>query len=337
MKLTLAFALMTTPALAAPALAEGLPGYDRFDLNAAHRARPVAASIWYPAAAPTYSAPVGDGPLFQPQRAFVGAAVAPGHHALVLLSHGSGGNADSLGWLSAGLAVRGAIVVAVNHPGSTSGDSSPRQSVDLAARAQDLSAALDAVLADPGFAGFVDPARVSAVGFSLGGTTALGLGGLQFDGAMQQANCQTGPDAADCGFFLRGGVDFAAAKGFDADTRDRRVTRAVAIDPGFVGAVATDSPSAVPVHFINLGEGPDRLGAVDVGPDGYDLAGRLPGASYQTFAPANHFSFLAECKPGSPEMLKEEGDDPICTDPAGTDRAALHQALIANIGRALGL
>lgn len=155
--------------------ADMLPGYDRFDLKTDHRARPVAASIWYPAANPTYRAPIGDGPIFDPIFAFIGPAIAKGEHPLVLLSHGSGGNADSLGWLTSGLVANGAIVLAVNHPGSTSGDSSPRRSVDLDARANDLSAALDMILADPAFAPLIDLDRISVVGFSLGGATALGL------------------------------------------------------------------------------------------------------------------------------------------------------------------
>lgn len=135
--------------IALPAAADMLPGYDRFDLAADHRARPVAASIWYPAANRTYRAPVGDGPIFDPTFAFIGPAIAEGEHPLVLLSHGSGGNADALGWLATGLVARGAIVLAVNHPGSTSGDSSPRRSVDLGARAKDLSAALDMIFGRP--------------------------------------------------------------------------------------------------------------------------------------------------------------------------------------------
>ncbi len=146
-------ALLTMLALhqANPAAADMLPGYDRFDLMADHRARPVATSIWYPAANPTYRAPVGDGPIFDPTFAFIGPAITEGEHPLVLLSHGSGGNADTLGWLTSGLVANGAIVLAVNHPGSTSGDSSPRRSVDLEARANDLTAALDMILAAPAF------------------------------------------------------------------------------------------------------------------------------------------------------------------------------------------
>lgn len=323
---------------AAPAGAEMLPGYDRLDVDADHRARPVAASVWYPAAAATYRVPVGGGPIFEPVLAAMGPDLAEGAHPLVLLSHGSGGNADALGWLSSALVGRGAIVLAVNHPGSTSGDSSPRRSVDLAGRAADLSAALDAVLSDPAFRDHVDPGRIGAVGFSLGGTTALGLAGLRFDGAAQDARCATAPEAADCGVFLRGGVVFGDEPGFAADARDDRIARVVAIDPGFGGSVIEDSLGALSasVAFINLGEA-DRLPAVDVGPAGNGLAARLPGATHAVVAPASHFSFLAPCQAGAAEILEAEGEDPICTDPAGVDRRAVHAELVDLIAGALGL
>lgn len=324
--------------LALPAQADPLPGFDRFDLTAAHRARPVAASVWYPAAGPSYRAPIGDGPIFVPSMVLMAPAIAGGRHPLVLLSHGSGGNAAALGWLAEGLVARGAIVLAVDHPGSTSGDSSARRSLDLAARAGDLDAALSAVMADPDFAPFIDASRIEAVGFSLGGTTVLGLAGVRFDGKVQAARCSKSREAADCGFFTRGGADFATAPGFGADTRNPAVSRVVAIDPGFGGAATEDSLRAVSaaVHLINLGTD-TRLAAVDVSPQGNDLAARLPGASYSVIAPAIHFTFLAPCKPGAEDRLAEEGEDPICTDPKGTDRLKAHADLIADIAGALGL
>jgi predicted dienelactone hydrolase len=318
--------------------ADMLPGYDRFDLTADHRARPIAASIWYPAASPTYRAPVGDGPIFDPTFAFIGPAIAQDEHPLVLLSHGSGGNADSLGWLTSGLVANGAMVLAVNHPGSTSGDSSPRRSADLEARANDLTAALDMILADPAFAPFIDPDRIGVVGFSLGGATALGLAGVRFDGAAQDANCSAGPDAADCVFFRLGGVRFSDYPGFEADARDPRISRAVIVDPGFGGAADPDTlPGALTgITLINLGDA-DRLGAADVGPNGNDLANRLPDVSYVEIGPANHFTFLGTCKPGAVALLAKEQEDPICTDPESTDRAATHVQLIDALSLGLDL
>lgn len=96
-------------------------------------------------------------------------------------------------------------------------------------------------------------------------------------------------------------------------------------------------PASGSGHVINLGESADRLPATDAGPDGHNLIARIPGATYSSFAPANHFSFLAECKPGGAELVAEDDDEPICTDPPGTDRAALHRALIGDIAAALGL
>jgi len=334
----LALLVMLALPYAGTVAADMLPGYDRFDLTADHRARPVAASIWYPSANRTYRAPVGDGPIFDPTFAFIGPAIAEGEHPLILLSHGSGGNAESLGWLTSGLVANGAIVLAVNHPGSTSGDSSPRRSVDLEARANDLTAALDMILADPAFAPFIDPDRIGVVGFSLGGATALGLAGVRFDGAAQDTNCSTGPEAADCVFFHLGDVRFADYPGFEADARDPRISRAVVVDPGFGGAADPETlqDALAGITLINLGD-TGRLGAADVGPDGNNLANRLPGASYVEIAPANHFTFLGTCKPGAAALLKEEQDDPICTDPEDTDRAAAHVQLIDAISFGLDL
>jgi predicted dienelactone hydrolase len=323
---------------ATPSWGDTLPGYDRFDVDARHRSRPVEASVWYPAAAETYRVPIGRGPIFETVEAWMGAAVADGPHPLVLVSHGSGGNADALGWLSSALVERGAVVLAVNHPGSTSGDSSPRRSIDLAARAADLSEALDAILEHPTFGPRVDAARIGVVGFSLGGTTALGLVGLRFDGTAQDARCVTGPDAADCGFFLRGGVVFADEPGFGADARDGRIARSVAIDPGFGGAIEAESLADITasVSLINLGT-EHRLPAVDVGPDGNGLSSRIAGATYEVVAPAAHFTFLAPCQPGAVEILAEEGEDPICTDPEGVDRREVHARLVDLIAAELGL
>lgn len=87
----------------------------------------------------------------------------------------------------------------VNHPGSTSGDSTPLGSVPLDLSARDVSAALDLALADPALAPRIDPERIAVLGFSMGGGTALQLAGARFDRAAYHAYCQhTGAAGRDC-------------------------------------------------------------------------------------------------------------------------------------------
>lgn len=309
-------------------------GYDRLDVIAAHRAAPVAASVWHPAGARTYRGLIGDNAVFEGVPAFVGAAVAEGRFPLVLLSHGSGGNMDNLGWLPSALAAEGVMVLGVNHPGSTSGDSSPRRSVDLAARAADLSAALDALLAEPAFGSRVDRSRITALGFSLGGATALALGGLRFDPAAYPAYCaRLGEAAVDCAFFAKGGVaPEAMPANWNSAMDDPRVSAVIAADPGFSFVATPDSVAgmAVPVLLISLGAD-DLFLAADVSATGSGLAGALPDARHVVVAPAHHFSFLGVCKPAGAAILREEQDDPVCDEPAGGDRAAVHAAVIAEV------
>lgn len=331
----------TSPQAATPASGpvEPLAGYDRFDVVAAHRAVLVPGSVWYPASARTYAITIGDNPVFHGTRALVGAAAQGGKHPLILLSHGSGGNMDGLGWLSSELAMRGALVVAVNHPGTTSGDSSPRRTPRIDQRAKDLSAALDTMLADPSFGPLIDRSRISALGFSLGGTTVIDLAGGRFERAKYRDYCQRFADQSDCVFFRKGGVDFDhLPREMEADVRDPRISAIVAVEPGLTDALSDESIKALtlPVQLIGLGA-PDPWRGVDVSASGSDLAARLPDATYEIIRPASHFTFLGLCRPQAVKLLEDEQDDPVCTDPEGSERQTIHARVIDTVARFLGL
>ncbi|WP_180898083.1 alpha/beta hydrolase family protein [Martelella soudanensis] len=324
--------------LAANALAtEDLPGYERMTVFPKQRATPVAAALWYPAGVQSYRGHVGDNPVFYGTSVWMGAKIAEGQYPLFVFSHGSGGNMDNSAWLFSALVEKGAMVLAVNHPGSTSGDSSPRATVFLDRRAGDISAALDALLADPVLGPHVDRSRITALGFSLGGATVLNLGGLRFDRAAYGDYCRDNPEAADCVFLAKGNVDFDhLPEGFEGDARDDRISRVIAIDPGFTYAATADSIAAVerPVLVINLGE-KDLMKAADVSDKGSNLVARLPDGERVVIAPAHHFTFLALCKPEGAALLAEERDDPVCTDPAGADRALVHERIIEAVAAGL--
>lgn len=316
--------------------AADLAGYDKFTFEAPHRAEKIAASIWYPAGRKTYQGLVGDNAIFKGSRAYIGAAIAYGNYPLLVLSHGSGGNMDTISWLSSGLAQEGMMILAVNHPGSTSGDSSPRRSIKVWERARDLTALLDAFLANDPVAKNVDQDRIYSMGFSLGGLTALHLAGLRTDKQAYVNYCDTyGEAAQDCLFFKKGGVDFEELpeSEFNSVLRDDRISAAIAIEPGMSYAFQTETVEGnkMPIQLINFGDKDSRWKAIDMGPNGSDFGAKLSNATYVEIEQGSHFSFLAECKSGADKLLQAEGEDPICSDPAGTDRSKLHKVVIETI------
>jgi predicted dienelactone hydrolase len=187
------------------------------------------------------------------------------------------------------------IVVAPDHPGTTSGDSDPNQTPLVWQRTDDLTAALDLLQNAPPGGLQPDMTRVAVLGFSLGGYTALGLAGVQVNKAAFIDHCSATPDAADCAWMVAAGVDFTAidAARYDASHADAQVTAAVVIDPALVQAITSDSLKAATVPFllINLGDAGSIVAASDVA----GLAKDLRDTTYQAVPGAAHFSFLAEC------------------------------------------
>lgn len=339
MKLTLLTTLIGLT-FACPAIADPNVGFDRFDVRADHRSAPIASAIWSPVGRPTYAVPVGESIVFEGTQAYIGAALPDAEMPLIVISHGSGSSIDGTAWLASGLAERGALVLVMNHPGTTSGDSSPRRTVRLSERAADLSAALDHLLADPYFADRINTDQITALGFSLGGSTVLGIGGLRLDPATYSTYCETSGDAAqDCLFLSRGGVDFDSLPSeFSADMADDRFTRIVAVDPGFTYAAMPDSAAEVdvPVLLLTLGDTFPWF-AVDVRTEGSGLVDLLPQIEHKIIPNAHHYSFLPICTENAAQLLIEMGEDPICDDPDGWDRATVHAASIEAIARFIGL
>lgn len=289
--------------------------------------------IWYPAEAGGKAITVGGNGVFYGTEAGRNAPHRAGQFPLVIISHGAGGNAGQFGWIATELAEAGYAVILPNHPGTTSGNASAEAAVRVWERPADVSAVLDAIMADPDAYPYIDTSRITALGFSAGGYTAMALAGARVDPDRLQQFCD-GSDhgMSDCAFLAKHGVDLHALDLSPAaqDLRDARISQAVIIDPGIIGTITDDSLASIEVPMLILNLGADHL--VPEGVHAKAAARMIPKAEHRFIPDATHFSFLAECKERGAAILRDEGEpDSLCDDAGGRSRAAIHQELVTVI------
>ena len=340
----LAKTLLVTAALvlSPQAFAAEAPGLLERQITAPHHGRAMPLAVWYPALE-------GATERFAENAIFVGgdvlrdAAPATGKHPVILLSHGMGGSYLSLNWLASGLVEKGAIVVAVNHPNGWFRDRDPKTIFNHWTRAQDLQTALDYVLADKTLAGVIDPDRIYATGFSFGGWTALSLGGATASPTGSLSYCKAaGERSHTCTDLQHFGLSEANLQNpqWTASYKDARVKAVVSIDPGLTWDMKPENVSDMDqtaIMIIGLGTGQDQHYATDTSARGSNFDSLVPNARKVVLAPATHFTAMPLCTAKGAAILAEEKDDPVCTDPKGTDRKALHDRIIALMAEQFGL
>ncbi|EHS53866.1 hypothetical protein PDO_3956 [Rhizobium sp. PDO1-076] len=344
----LTLALPTALVLASEtAFAAQAVGVQTLAITAPARAEPLSVTVWYPAASGGDRTTVGDNRIFEGTEVLRDAIPARGDFPLILLSHGSGSRALGMAWIATALAEAGFVVAGPDHPGTTSGDSTPEATPKIWERTADLSAVLDSLTTDPIWRGVVDPAKVGVLGFSLGGTAAMEITGARASLDAYIAYCASYPAMMDCRWFKggRGFVDDEEIKvppldlssvdrrRFEQSNRDPRFKAAVLVDPGLATAYTPASLAAIdiPLAFVNLGS----TGYIPVAVLSDALATKIAGATYRQIDRADHFSFLPLCKPGSAAMLKQIGEpDPICEESPQRSRADIHAEVADHIGKA---
>lgn len=337
---------MLTLLLTAPAAFADLAAVRETTIPAPHHARDLQLAVYYP------TLDVAAPQLFAENPVFQGVPVAPGDSAIlppndgaypvILMSHGLGGHYRSLAWLASGLAEQGAIVVAVNHPNSTFGDFDMQAGLQHWTRAEDLTLALDWLLTTPDLGPLADTSDVHVAGFSYGGWTALSMIGVRGNLPGYIAHCdEAGAQSSHCADIAEAGADLATLDAglWGADHADPRIRSVVAIDPGLTHGLGAAEVAGVrgDVLLVALGQGVDRLPATDISAAGSNLIALLPDAEVLEIAPAAHFSMLPLCKPAGAAILAEEQDDPVCTDPEGANRAAIHAQVLAAASAFFGL
>ena len=289
-----------------------------------HLAR-INVTVWYPATPDAEERDLEIGPpghpLMRGGRAAVDATPAPDRHPVVLLSPGFGGSADDLSWLASGLARNGFVVVGVDHPGNNPGDHTPRGDTAWWERPRDLVAAVRGVADDATLGPHLDLQHVGAAGFSMGGMTALALGGARIDpghfddfcaGKPTDLVCQPAPETPDAPHVTQREalrllhLEAEAAHAAEG-ARWPALQAILAISP----PVQMLDPASlaqidIPVTLI-VG---DR-DAVVPAPTEADVAGRLLRNARRVNVPgAAHYSFIATCTPEGRESLRPCADAP---------------------------
>ncbi len=333
MKIIRSLIVAFTFTLANHGYADEVPGLIEYEIQAPHHGRAMQVAVWYPASAgkPELFA---DNPIFLGGKIRRNAKPSPGRHPIVLLSHGMGGTYLSLNWLATGLAEKGAIVISVNHPNGWFKDRQADKMFNHWTRVQDLEAALDDVLKSPGLKDVVDKNRIYAAGFSFGGWTALSLGGATASPTGNLAYCKAaGERSHNCTDLQHFGLSAANTSDaqWTASHKDARITAMVALDPGFTWGMTTNDVRDLDqksLLVIGLGTGDDQHYATDTSAKGSNFDSLVPLSHKLVIAPATHFTAMPVCKPEGADILASENDDPVCTDPAGADRKAVHDKII---------
>lgn len=347
----LPFALLLLAAFAAhPAAAA--TGFRQTTITGKEDSRPLQVSLWYPTESTATPTSLGETPAFIGLPVVKDAEPTAGPHPLVVLSHGYRGSWRNLAWLAEALVGQGYAVAAPDHPGTTTFDMQPADTVALWKRPADISETIDSLLADTGLAGGIAPDRIAAIGHSLGGWTVIELAGGRLDPAAMMKDCETQFGPIYCKIFATLGIgrDAASTTALGADLGDSRVGAVVTLDLGPGRGLTPASLAAVrtPVLVLGAGEDVDKETAAkaDIAATNRDsvyLARHLPTATTQfaLVGGALHFSFMQPCKPGAAALIEEEapGESVVCRDGTGADRQSIHRQvagmIIAFLAKAL--
>lgn len=312
------------------------PGRLSWDADAP---RPIAWSAWYPAA-DSGQVPVAVPGVFAqdpvlPDAPLHGAERFP----VVLMSHGTGGAPEGLGWLACRLAALGFVVLGAHHHGNTGGEPYCIEGFTCWwERSADLSVLLDHLAAKGPFAGRLDLSRVHALGFSLGAHTVFALAGAitsmeRFQHwAVREGRPLTGPRELPFSWQevraqLQRSPTMQASwdrQGLSYENPHLRSVCAIA-PPPTVRAFSAQSLKAIarPVTLLTGGadvEAPTAQGAAW-------LAKLNSSFQHHDLGPAvGHYTFLGQAVGDVPPDMAF-----LFTDPDGLERAQVHDQTCAAV------
>lgn len=302
-------------------------GIDTLNVPSKDDAPGFAATLWYPAHP-------GVETRFGASRIRSGyLAVDRGRSALsksapmIVLTHGTGGSAQSMAWLAMHLARKGALVVAADHPASSGGDPGRQSMMAVWTQPNDVHQLLDTLLASE-WGADIDRKKIVSVGFSLGGATAMLLAGARLDFERFPIFCETHEDGA-CRTFAKHftHADAQFYERANADLHDPRLRAAVAIAPGFTEAFTAVSlrSQQTPLLLITGSRDQQLPPATHVAPMRHLLSRQ---SRYLEIEDAHHFSFLPLCSGGAEDVLAETNEQFVCQEFGKKTREEIHAEVL---------
>lgn len=291
--------------------------------------------IWYPAQPTALEQPL-DIPglnIFELGTAARDAKIltAPARLPLIVVSHGTGGSALSMAWFGGALARQGYIAAAVNHPGNNATEQFTVEGfAQRWERARDLSEVITGMLADREFGDHIDPIRIGAAGFSLGGYTVIEIACGVSDAQGSVHYCDTnhvdGIPASPTEFptlvedsrkLIR---EHPEVLDRPRDSyRDSRVRSVFAMAPALGPAFPASGLKkiSIPVEIV-AGESDQNI---PIASSAKYFAAEIPGAHLHIFAGnVGHYAFLDSCTDAG-----RENAGVVCVDGKGVDRDLVHR------------
>ena len=263
--------------------------------------------IWYPASGTPTHQRLG----LYVQNIVVGSALPGGHHPLVVMSHGTGGDFTGHVDTAVALARAGFIVAALTHPGDNWHDSS--RATRIEDRPKALSGLISYMLTTwPGHSA-IDPENIGAFGFSAGGFTVLVAAGARPDLSRFSDHCAAHPNFFDCALIKSQPRTPTASW---PDFQDARIKAVVIAAPalGFTLDRAGLSAVRIPVQLWRADN--DKLLPAPYYADVVRAA--LPAKpEFYAVPDAGHFDFIAPC--ADPSAVPQ-----ICDSAPGFNRTAFH-------------
>lgn len=254
------------------------------------------------------------------------ASLAPNNalHPLVVFSHGFQGDRFSSSWLAEKLVAQGYIVAMIDHTHNTNYEHDALfLYTNMWQRPKDISELLTFLLKHPRWETVLDKNRIAVAGFSLGGFTALWLGGIQ----ANEQNFKMEMDAkySRMADWPKSYQEKALKVDWKQATQsyyDDRIKAVVAIAPD-LGQVFNDTglgKMKLPTLLI-VGDSDQITSEKD---NASFYAKHIPNAQLITMKDVEHFSFLNQCSVLGQKILPQ-----LCKD--SFKREEIHNYASENI------